>query len=84
MSWHTLIITNGETCIERLTNKKESIKMKKFGRKFKNQFNYVSRENWKRFFGLNQPGKTWVNVLLPSKYKPNGDGIYWKELNGFN
>lgn len=77
MLWHARMITNGETCIEALRNKKERRRLKGTRQKFFNPFDKGWKRNWRRFFGLDQPGIGLRNVLLPSNHKPFGNGIDW-------
>ena len=77
MGWHAGLITRGETCIESLRNKKERIRFKKLKQRFVNPFDKGSKNNWRRFFGLDQEGITLRRVLFPSTHKPFGDGIVW-------
>jgi len=79
--YHSLLITKGETCIERHINKKESSRLSKIGKKFKNPYDFGPRENWKRFFGLNRNEISWIDIILPSKYPPEGDGLHWITSN---
>ena len=78
MFWHARMITNGETCIESLRNKKERSRLKGTGVRFVNPFDKGWRNNWRRFFGLDQRGIGLRHVLLPSAHKPLGDGIEWE------
>ncbi|XP_054167270.1 palmitoyltransferase ZDHHC16-like isoform X2 [Oppia nitens] len=82
MAYHSLLITRGETCIERHINKKETKRLSQIGKKFINPYDFGPRDNWRRFLGLNRPGK-WLNVLIPSTFQPNGDGITWLTNNNF-
>lgn len=77
MLWHARMITNGETCIESLRNKKERQRLRGTGIRFVNPFDKGRRNNWRRFFGLDQPGIGLRHVLFPSAHKPLGDGIEW-------
>jgi hypothetical protein len=81
IAYHSLLITKGETCIERHINKKESDRLSKVGKKFKNPYNFGPRENWKRFLGLNRNEISWIDIILPSKYPPEGDGLHWITSN---
>lgn len=78
MAWHAKMITNGETCIESLRNKKERLKLKGTNKRFINPFDKGWKNNWRRFFGLNQKDIGWRCVFFPSNHKPDGDGIEWQ------
>jgi len=76
IAYHSLLITKGETCIERHINKKERKRLLGIGKRFVNPYDFGPRENWRRFLGLHRTGG-WLNVLLPSKFAPSGDGLVW-------
>ncbi|XP_046886106.1 palmitoyltransferase ZDHHC16A isoform X1 [Hypomesus transpacificus] len=50
--WHAVLISRGETSIERHINSKETQRLAKRGRVYKNPFDYGRLNNWKVFFGV--------------------------------
>ncbi|XP_051937244.1 palmitoyltransferase ZDHHC16A isoform X1 [Hippocampus zosterae] len=76
-TWHALLISRGETSIERHTNSKEKSRMKKMGQVYKNPFNYGKLHNWKVFLGVEKRSHWVTRVLLPSAHLPFGDGLTW-------
>lgn len=80
MGWHARMITNGETCIESLRNKKERLRLRGARERFFNPFDKGRKNNWRRFFGLNQKGIRLRHVFFPSTHKPWNDGIEWDML----
>ncbi|XP_005994914.1 palmitoyltransferase ZDHHC16 isoform X1 [Latimeria chalumnae] len=75
--WHGLLITRGETSIERHINKKEKQRLQKKGRIYRNPYNYGRLDNWRVFFGV-ETRRHWITrVLLPSSHLPCGDGLTW-------
>lgn len=77
MSWHLKMITNGETCIESLRNKKERLRLKGTRERFFNPFDEGWKNNWRRFFGLDRKEIGLRHVFFPSTHKPTNDGIQW-------
>ncbi|KAG9341083.1 hypothetical protein JZ751_019837 [Albula glossodonta] len=75
--WHAVLISRGETSIERHINSKETQRMKKRGKVFRNPFNYGRLNNWKVFFGIEKRSHWLTRVLLPSGHAPYGDGLTW-------
>ncbi|KAJ8248398.1 hypothetical protein GJAV_G00241610 [Gymnothorax javanicus] len=75
--WHAVLISRGETSIERHINGKESKRMQKRGKVFRNPFNYGRLNNWKVFFGVERKSHWLTRVLLPSSHAPYGDGLTW-------
>ncbi|XP_008320192.1 palmitoyltransferase ZDHHC16A isoform X2 [Cynoglossus semilaevis] len=75
--WHGLLISKGETSIERHINKKEAKRMTKQGKIYKNPFNYGKLNNWKVFLGVEKKSHWVTRVLLPSGHPPYGDGMTW-------
>ncbi|KAL4641064.1 putative palmitoyltransferase ZDHHC16 isoform X1 [Arapaima gigas] len=75
--WHALLISRGETSIERHINSKETQRMQKRGKVFRNPFNYGRLNNWKVFLGIEKRSHWLTRVLLPSSHPPYGDGITW-------
>ncbi|KAH0623833.1 hypothetical protein JD844_006987 [Phrynosoma platyrhinos] len=51
MLWHSVLITRGETSIERHINRKERKRLQK-GKVFRNPYNYGPLGNWKVFLGV--------------------------------
>ncbi|XP_023679901.1 palmitoyltransferase ZDHHC16A isoform X2 [Paramormyrops kingsleyae] len=76
--WHAILISRGETSIERHINNKEIRRLHKNGKAFKNPFNYGRLTNWKVFFGVEKRSHWLTRVLLPSSHPPYGDGLTWE------
>ncbi|XP_061545408.1 palmitoyltransferase ZDHHC16A isoform X3 [Phycodurus eques] len=76
-TWHALLISRGETSIEKHTNSKEKSRMEKMGQVYKNPFNYGKLHNWKLFLGVEKRRHWFTRVLLPSAHSPLGDGLTW-------
>ncbi|XP_028619945.1 palmitoyltransferase ZDHHC16-like isoform X2 [Grammomys surdaster] len=75
--WHAVLISRGETSIERHINKKERRRLQAKGRVFRNPYNYGCLDNWKVFLGV-VTGRHWLTrVLLPSSHLPHGNGMSW-------
>ncbi|KAM9701983.1 palmitoyltransferase ZDHHC16 isoform 7-T7 [Dama dama] len=75
--WHAVLISRGETSIERHINKKERQRLQAKGRVFRNHYNYGCLDNWKVFLGVDT-GRHWLTrVLLPSSHLPHGNGMSW-------
>uniref|UniRef100_A0A8C0DEY3 Palmitoyltransferase n=1 Tax=Balaenoptera musculus TaxID=9771 RepID=A0A8C0DEY3_BALMU len=75
--WHAVLISRGETSIERHINKKERRRLQAKGRVFRNHYNYGCLDNWKVFLGVDT-GRHWLTrVLLPSSHLPHGNGLSW-------
>lgn len=53
-SWHSRLISRGETSIEANINKAETIRLAGLGRTYVNPYNFGSRKNWRIFLGLVQ------------------------------
>ncbi|KAJ8264497.1 hypothetical protein GJAV_G00149830 [Gymnothorax javanicus] len=75
--WHAILITRGETSIERHINKKETQRLKKAGKVFRNPHNFGKFNNWKVLFGVEKRSHWLTRVLLPSCHGPFGDGLTW-------
>ncbi|PNI82144.1 ZDHHC16 isoform 11 [Pan troglodytes] len=76
--WHAVLISRGETSIERHINKKERRRLQAKGRVFTNPYNYGCLDNWKVFLGVDT-GRHWLTrVLLPSSHLPHGNGMSWE------
>ncbi|XP_033113400.1 palmitoyltransferase ZDHHC16-like [Anneissia japonica] len=76
--WHILLISRGETSIERYINNDERSRLKKVGVIYKNPYSFGFVENWRIFLGLSGGRTFWRHVLLPSSHIPIGDGIVWR------
>ncbi|XP_058841082.1 palmitoyltransferase ZDHHC16B-like isoform X5 [Acipenser ruthenus] len=74
--WHAMLISRGETSIERHINHKEKHRLQK-GKVFQNIFHYGRMNNWKVFFGVETKSHWLTRVLLPSAHPPYGDGLTW-------
>nr|XP_006630367.2 PREDICTED: probable palmitoyltransferase ZDHHC16 isoform X1 [Lepisosteus oculatus]XP_015201879.1 PREDICTED: probable palmitoyltransferase ZDHHC16 isoform X1 [Lepisosteus oculatus] len=75
--WHAVLISRGETSIERHINRKEARRLEKRHKVFRNPFNYGRMNNWKLFFGVEKKSHWLTRVLLPSGHSPYGDGLTW-------
>ncbi|XP_062376124.1 palmitoyltransferase ZDHHC16A isoform X1 [Sardina pilchardus] len=75
--WHAMLISRGETSIERHINKKEVKRLSKRGKVYKNPYNYGRLNNWKLFLGVEKRSHWVTRVLLPSSHPPYGDGMTW-------
>nr|CAB3267898.1 probable palmitoyltransferase ZDHHC16 [Phallusia mammillata] len=75
--WHILLITWGETSIEKLINDRERFRLKKLRLKFLNPYNFGYMGNWKKLLGFTDFRSFVLHVLLPSTHAPNEDGIVW-------
>ncbi|KAJ7325108.1 hypothetical protein JRQ81_018128 [Phrynocephalus forsythii] len=77
MLWHSVLITRGETSIERHINRKERKRLRLKGKVFQNPYSYGPLGNWKVFLGV-ETQRHWVTrVLLPSTHPPYGNGLHW-------
>lgn len=75
--WHAMLITRGETSVERHINRKETRRLKEMGRVFRNPYHHGRLNNWKLMFGVEKRSHWLTRVLLPSTHPPKGDGIIW-------
>ncbi|KAL7857287.1 hypothetical protein SRHO_G00161860 [Serrasalmus rhombeus] len=75
--WHAVLITRGETSVERHINRKERKRLKERGKVFRNPYHYGKINNWKILFGVEKSSHWLTRVLLPSSHLPCGDGIVW-------
>uniref|UniRef100_A0A7N4PIU2 Palmitoyltransferase n=1 Tax=Sarcophilus harrisii TaxID=9305 RepID=A0A7N4PIU2_SARHA len=75
--WHAVLISRGETSIERHINKKERHRLSLKGKVFRNPYNYGCLDNWKVFLGVNTRRHWLTRVLLPSSHLPYGNGMTW-------
>uniref|UniRef100_A0A8D2LGQ0 Palmitoyltransferase n=1 Tax=Varanus komodoensis TaxID=61221 RepID=A0A8D2LGQ0_VARKO len=77
MLWHSVLITRGETSIERHINRKERKRLQKKGKVFRNPYSYGPLGNWKVFLGIERQRHWVTRVLLPSTHRPYGSGMRW-------
>nr|XP_040034451.1 palmitoyltransferase ZDHHC16A isoform X3 [Gasterosteus aculeatus aculeatus] len=75
--WHAVLISRGETSIERHINSKERNRVVKRGGVYRNPFNHGRLNNWKIFLGVEKTSHWLTRVLLPSGHAPPGDGLKW-------
>ncbi|XP_020852763.1 palmitoyltransferase ZDHHC16 isoform X2 [Phascolarctos cinereus] len=75
--WHAVLISRGETSIERHINRKERHRLTLKGKVFRNPYNYGCLNNWKVFLGVNTRRHWLTRVLLPSSHLPYGNGMTW-------
>ncbi|XP_051958992.1 palmitoyltransferase ZDHHC16B isoform X1 [Xyrauchen texanus] len=75
--WHALLITRGETSVERHINHKERKRLKLKGKLFRNPYHHGKLNNWKVFLGVQKQSHWLTRVLLPSSHAPHGDGLTW-------
>lgn len=78
--WHAVLITKGETSIERHINGKETKRMAARGKVYKNPYNHGKLNNWKLFLGVEKRSHWVTRVLLPSGHSPHGDGMTWESF----
>lgn len=76
--WHAVLISRGETSIEKHINSKETERYTKRGKIYRNPFNYGKLSNWKLFLGVERKSHWVTRVLLPSGHPPYGDGLTWE------
>ncbi|XP_029933072.1 palmitoyltransferase ZDHHC16B isoform X2 [Myripristis murdjan] len=75
--WHAVLISRGETSVERHINRKEARRLQESGKVFRNPFHQGRMNNWKILFGVEKRSHWLTRVLLPSSHPPSGDGIMW-------
>lgn len=75
--WHAVLITRGETSVERHINRKERRRLRLIGKMFRNPYHSGRINNWKVLFGVEKPSHWLTRVLLPSGHPPRGDGLIW-------
>ncbi|XP_049418589.1 palmitoyltransferase ZDHHC16B [Epinephelus fuscoguttatus] len=75
--WHTILISRGETSVERHINRKEARRLKEKGKVFRNPYHHGAVNNWRLLLGVERRSHWFTRVLLPSSHLPNGDGIMW-------
>ncbi|KAK5880864.1 hypothetical protein CesoFtcFv8_021726 [Champsocephalus esox] len=76
--WHMILISRGETSVERHINHKETRRLRDIGKVFKNPYHHGTMNNWKLLLGVEKRSHWFTRVLLPSSHPPNGDGILWE------
>lgn len=75
--WQAVLINQGETNIERHTNKKEHRWLQAKSTVFRNHYSYGCMDNWKVFLGVDT-GRHWLTrVLLPSSHLSHGNRMSW-------
>ncbi|KAK2163784.1 hypothetical protein LSH36_74g06028 [Paralvinella palmiformis] len=87
---YVTLISRGESNIELYINMYESKRLGLQRKKYKNPYSFGFWKNWKQFLGLSNRSSItvlfnvllyfrsfWRNVLLPSSYPPDEDGIHW-------
>ncbi|KAL3967425.1 cilia- and flagella-associated protein [Sarotherodon galilaeus] len=75
--WHAMLISRGETSIERHINRKEARRLREKGKVFRNPYHHGKMNNLKLLFGVQKRSHWLTRVLLPSSHLPCGDGIVW-------
>ncbi|XP_061600874.1 palmitoyltransferase ZDHHC16A isoform X3 [Cololabis saira] len=60
--WHGVLISRGETSIERHINNKEAKRIARWGKVYRNPFHFGRLNNWKIFFGVEK--RRFVSVLV--------------------
>ncbi|XP_076025727.1 palmitoyltransferase ZDHHC16B [Genypterus blacodes] len=75
--WHALLISKGETSVERHINRKETWRLKEKGKVFRNPYHHGGIHNWKLLLGVERASHWLTRVLLPSGHLPKEDGIIW-------
>ncbi|KAM6898749.1 palmitoyltransferase ZDHHC16B isoform 1-T1 [Lycodopsis pacificus] len=75
--WHSILISRGETSVERHINNKEAKRLREKGKVFKNPYHHGPVNNWRLLLGVEKRSHWFTRVLLPSSHLPNGDGIKW-------
>lgn len=81
LRYHTILITNGETCIERYINRKCRRHFQQYNRHYQNPYDFGWRENWRRFLGFDRHRHPWLHILLPSNFGPKRDGFTWETID---
>uniref|UniRef100_A0AAV2JRZ4 Palmitoyltransferase n=1 Tax=Knipowitschia caucasica TaxID=637954 RepID=A0AAV2JRZ4_KNICA len=76
--WHAVLISRGETSIEKHINSKERERHAQRGQIYRNPFNYGRLNNWKIFLGVERKSHWLTRVLLPSEHYPYSDGLTWE------
>ncbi|XP_035468797.2 palmitoyltransferase ZDHHC16B isoform X2 [Scophthalmus maximus] len=75
--WHAILISRGETSVERHINRKEIRRLEEKGKVFRNPYHHGCVSNWKLLLGVEKRSHWVTRVLLPSSHLPHGDGIVW-------
>ena len=79
--WHGRMIGQGVTSLERFLNSEYARQSAEQGFIFVNPFDFGFRENWRRFFGISSWKQFFTRILLPSRHKPEGNGVTWDGYN---
>ncbi|XP_064086800.1 palmitoyltransferase ZDHHC16-like [Macrobrachium nipponense] len=75
-SWHSRLISRGETSIESHINKKEMERLAKINQIYQNPYDFGAKENWRIFLGMVN-GRGLLHVLFPSTHLASGNGLTW-------
>ncbi|KAK2885051.1 palmitoyltransferase ZDHHC16B [Channa argus] len=75
--WHSMLISRGETSVERHINRKETRRLREKGKVFRNPHHHGKMNNWKLLLGVEKKSHWFTRVLLPSSHLPGGNGITW-------
>ncbi|XP_065828000.1 palmitoyltransferase ZDHHC16-like [Oscarella lobularis] len=75
-SWHSFLISTGQTSIELHVNRELEKTYLKHGFIFLNRNDYGVARNWRLFLGLTG-SRNWRSLLWPSAHKPPGSGLEW-------
>jgi len=78
LAWHVYLVLSAQTTIEFYGNRSKSRKMRHHGRVFINKFDLGRTRNFQAIFGR---GRFWFSWMLPSRRKPEGDGITWRTVH---
>lgn len=86
LAYHSLLITKGETCIERHINRKNKEACKRFKRRFHNPYDFGARQNWRNFLlgdkarDSNCSYGPLISLIVPLDNPPIGDGFTWQKV----
>lgn len=86
LAYHSLLITKGETCIERHINRKNKEACKRFKRRFHNPYDFGARQNWRNFLLGNKARDSncsygpLISLIVPLDNPPIGDGFTWQKV----
>ncbi|KAF5281649.1 hypothetical protein FQA39_LY17747 [Lamprigera yunnana] len=80
-SWHSILITKGETSIEANINKAETARLLLLRKTYINPYNFGPRKNWRIFLGLVRGRSWWRHIFLPSPHEPIGDALTWHTIH---
>ncbi|ELT87603.1 hypothetical protein CAPTEDRAFT_226578 [Capitella teleta] len=76
--WHAHLINKAETSIEMHINRSEVARCKEKGIIYCNPYDFGAKNNWLRFLGIDQPGRSFFrHVMLPSSHLPSENGLRW-------